>query len=97
MVQEKDLQVVIRELQEASSAINSSIKKLIEMVSKSDEEDETKKEKLIIEARAILSTKVTAEAQELIRSYGVQNLSKVKLADFDELITRAKELTDAPS
>ena len=55
-----------------------------------------KKEKLILEARAILGTKVTTEAQELIRSYGVQNLSKVELADFDGLISKAKELTDAP-
>lgn len=59
------------------------------------EDPEKKRAALILEARAILGTKVTAEAQELIRSFGVQNLSKVKLADFDELIARAKELTDA--
>lgn len=59
------------------------------------EDPEKKRAALILEARAILGTKVTAEAQELIRSFGVQNLSKVELADFDELIARAKELTDA--
>lgn len=55
-----------------------------------------KKEKLILEARAILGTKVTSEAQELIRSYGVQNLSKVDISSFEDLISKAKELTDAP-
>ncbi|MBQ3518010.1 MAG: hypothetical protein IJA31_01675 [Clostridia bacterium] len=61
-----------------------------------DEDLKKKKEKLVLEARAILGTKVTAEAQELIRSYGVQNLSKVDIASFEDLISKAKELTDAP-
>ena len=60
-----------------------------------EEDPEKKRADLILKARAILGTKVTAEAQELIRSFGVQNLSKVELSDFDELIRKAKELTDA--
>lgn len=62
-----------------------------------EEELKKIKEKKVLEARDILGKKVTAEAQELVRSYGVQNLSMVALADFDDLIAKAKELTDAPT
>lgn len=47
------------------------------------------------EIREILSTKVTAEAKDLIRSYGVTNLSQIDEKYYPELLAKARELNDA--
>lgn len=47
------------------------------------------------EIREILSTKVTAEAKDLIRSYGVTNLSQIDKKYYPELLVKARELNDA--
>lgn len=89
------LDAVIAEPQYEQLSMSTSDEPIKIEAAVTEEDTEKQKADLILEARAILGTKVTAEAQELIRSFGVQNLSKVELSDFDELIARAKELTDA--
>ena len=45
--------------------------------------------------RELLSTKVTAEAKELVRSYGVTNLSQIDEKFYPEIMEKARKLTDA--